>query len=390
MNAQQARERIKQLADYHMFISVNEEECDGPVVAVKDIIDVKGMVTTAGGVILPDEPAAEDAPVIRRLREAGCCFIGKTNTHEFACGVTSENPHYGAVRNPRDPSRIPGGSSGGSAAAVAAGVCDWAIGTDTGGSIRIPSSLCGVVGLKPTYGTISTEGVIPLSWSLDTVGPIAPNVETAGRALELMTGVSDLVPGAEPQSSDFKLGVPQGWVFDLDDATETTWSRVAAGLPQIPFPEHHRVERLYYPIFSAESAAYHRKWLETCPDRYGTDVLERIRKGLEVLAVDYIQALQDRERVRAEVNEAMEGWDAILLPTTPIVAPRLGTGTPELRENLLRYTRPFNITGQPAISLPVPASGLPVGIQIVGHHGREGDLLRIAWALERAWQALPV
>src|SRR5579864_9265613 len=183
-----ARARIRARPELNAFISVFDRQGAGEVVAVKDLVDVAGMVTTAGGVMLPNSPAAADAPVVARLRRQGCVFVGKTNLHEFAYGVTSANPHYGAVLNPRDPSRVAGGSSGGSAVAVATGMCDWAIGTDTGGSIRIPASLCGVVGFKPTRGLLSTEGVLPLSESLDTVGPLARDVRTAARALEILSG----------------------------------------------------------------------------------------------------------------------------------------------------------------------------------------------------------
>ncbi|HSP07959.1 MAG TPA: amidase, partial [Candidatus Dormibacteraeota bacterium] len=166
MELDEARKRIRERSDLNAFISLSSEQGEGIVVAVKDLVDVAGMVTTAGGVILPDIPAREDAPLIRRIRREGCVIAGKTNLHEFAFGVTSANPHYGTVRNPHDPTRAAGGSSGGSAVAVAAGMCDWAVGTDTGGSIRIPASLCGVAGFKPALGSIDTDGVIPLSWSL--------------------------------------------------------------------------------------------------------------------------------------------------------------------------------------------------------------------------------
>src|ERR1051326_6670311 len=165
MRVEDARRRIAELGDLNAFISVSDESGDGSVVAVKDLIDVKGTVTTAGGIILPETPAAEDAPVVRRLREQGCVMVGKTNLHEFAYGVTSVNPHYGPVRNPHDRERVAGGSSGGSAVAVATGMCNWAIGTDTGGSIRIPASLCGIVGFKPAVGTIDIGGTVPLSKS---------------------------------------------------------------------------------------------------------------------------------------------------------------------------------------------------------------------------------
>lgn len=384
MNAQQARERIREQADLNVFISVNDQECDGPIVAVKDLIDVKGMVTTGGGSILPAEPAAEDAPVIRRLREQGCCFIGKASTHEFACGVTNENPHYGVVRNPRDPSRVPGGSSGGSAAAVAAGMCDWAIGSDTGGSIRIPASVCGVVGYKPTIGTISTEGVIPLAWSLDTLGPLAPDVATAARAYEMMSGLSGMVPDQIPNPADLKLAVPKGWVAGLDEETQATWDKVSAGLPEISFPDRMRLEDLFQPIFFAEAAAYHREWLRRREECYGQDVLGLLRRGMQVLAVDYIRSMEGRKPALKAVEDAMDGYDAVLLPTTSIVAPPIGT--PHVREKLLRFCRPFSYTGQPVITVPGPTAGLPVGIQVIGRYGQDADLLRVAAALEGVWK----
>jgi aspartyl-tRNA(Asn)/glutamyl-tRNA(Gln) amidotransferase subunit A len=187
MELEQARRRILERAELNAFISVSAEDGSGTVVAVKDLVDVAGMVTTAGGIILPREPAPDDAPVIRRLRQEGCVIVGKANLHEFAYGVTSINPHYGAVRNPHDIQRVAGGSSGGSAVAVAAGMCDWAVGSDTGGSIRIPASFCGVVGFKPQLGSIDTTGVIPLSRSLDTLGPLAADVMGAARAYSMMS-----------------------------------------------------------------------------------------------------------------------------------------------------------------------------------------------------------
>src|SRR5438094_7295078 len=166
MRLDDARARIRERSDLNAFISVSDERGDGTVVAVKDLVDVKGMVTTAGGVLLPDQPAGADAPVIARIRRAGCVVVGKANMHEFAYGITSVNPHYGPVRNPRDPSRVAGGSSGGSAVAVAAGMCDWAVGSDTGGSIRIPASFCGVAGFKPDFASIALGRVLPLAYSL--------------------------------------------------------------------------------------------------------------------------------------------------------------------------------------------------------------------------------
>jgi aspartyl-tRNA(Asn)/glutamyl-tRNA(Gln) amidotransferase subunit A len=384
----EVRARIAEMAEYHIFISVSNEECEGPVVAVKDLIDVRGMVTTGGGIILPHEPATHDAPVVSRIRKAGCCIIGKTNTHEWAFGITNENPHYGAVHNPRDPSRMSGGSSGGSAAAVAAGLCDWAIGTDTGGSIRIPASLCGVVGFKPTVGTVSTEGVIPLSWTFDTVGPLAPNVPAAARALEMMTGRSSLVPEGSPARSEFRVAVPAGWVDEMDTETRAVWERVSADLPEIPFPDRAELTSLYQPVFSVDAATYHEEWMERYPQKYGQDVLQNLRGAREVSGVQYLRALRRQDAVRADVEAAMSDWDAILVPATARVAPLLGT--PNVREPLLHYTRPFNFTGQPVITVPGPATGLPVGIQVVGHFGADAELTRVARAFELAWGGIAV
>ncbi|HEX9545959.1 MAG TPA: amidase, partial [Acidimicrobiales bacterium] len=233
MDLAEARRRIRERADLNAFISISDETGSGTVVAVKDLVDVAGMVTTAGGIILPNVPATDDAPVVENIRAHGCVVVGKANLHEFAYGVTSVNPHYGPVRNPHDPSRVAGGSSGGSAVAVAAGMCDWSIGSDTGGSIRVPASLCGVVGFKPSLGSIDTAGVIPLSRSLDTLGPIAPDVASAAAAYAMMSGESP--PSASARAP--RLGVPAGWVTGLDAETTRAWALVSADLPEVPFPD---------------------------------------------------------------------------------------------------------------------------------------------------------
>ena len=376
---------MDQHKDLHAFISLSEEEGEGTVVAVKDLVDVRGTVTTAGGILLPDEPAGDDAPVIKRMREHGCVMVGKANLHEWAFGVTSSNPHYGFVRNPHDPSRVPGGSSGGSAVAVATGMCDWAVGSDTGGSIRIPASLCGVVGFKPTLGTVDIAKVIPLSPSLDTLGPLAPNVETAARALESMCDLRGLMPAASKGLDQFKLAVPGGWVEGLDQPTSEAWARVSAGLPEIRFPDRRETGDAGRVILFVEAAAFHRAWLSQFPDKYGDDVREHLTSGLEVAGVDYVDALSDQRRLRADVEAALGDYDAVLLPATAMVAPLIGQ--PEVREPLTRFTRPLNTTGHPVITLPAPVRGLPVGIQIVGHLNREVRLVEVALALEKAWQA---
>jgi len=376
-----ARERIRERADLNAFISVSSEEGSGTVVAVKDLVDVAGMVTTAGAVILPRAPAAEDAPVVRRLRGEGCVIVGKTNLHEFAYGVTSVNPHYGAVRNPHDLDRVAGGSSGGSAVAVAAGMCDWAVGTDTGGSIRIPASFCGVVGFKPALGSIDTAGVIPLSRSLDTIGPLAPDVAGAARAYSMMSGEAlPYEPGREP-----RLAVPAGWVADLDEPTARAWRLVSDGLPEIDFVQREPLYSVSLTILLVEAAVYHRRWAAECPEKYGADVIGHIRRGLEILAVDFDEAMAAWPKLREDAMHALEGIDALILPATAIVAPLIGAGT-KVREPITRYTRPFNATGQPVVTLPAPVQGLPVGIQVVGRTN-SGTIGAAAW-LEQKWKTL--
>jgi aspartyl-tRNA(Asn)/glutamyl-tRNA(Gln) amidotransferase subunit A len=367
--------------ELNAFISRSNGKGRGEAVAVKDLVDVEGMVTTAGGIILPAVPALADAPVIARLRRAGCVFVGKANLHEFAYGVTNVNPHYGTARNPHDPTRVAGGSSGGSAVAVAAEMCDWAIGSDTGGSIRIPASLCGVAGFKPAFGTIDIAGVVPLSWSLDTLGPMGRDVATVARAYSLMSGEPVDLDGLEEP----RLGVPAGWVAGLDAPTQHAWSQVSSGLPEVEFVDRDPLFRTGLTILMAEAATYHRRWASESPDRYGADVLQHIRRGLEIAAVDYISALRDRPLLQAAAERAMEaaGVDALVLPATAMVAPPESSGV-EVREPLARFTRPFNTTHQPVAVVPAPVDGLPVGIQVVGR-SNEGTLRAALW-LERRWK----
>ena len=382
MNLAEARDRIRLWPHLNAFISVSDEEGEGTVVAVKDLVDVRGMVTTAGGIILPNVPATEDAPVVRSIREAGCVVIGKTNLHEFAYGVTSVNPHYGTVRNPADPSRVAGGSSGGSAAAVGAALCDWAIGSDTGGSIRIPASLCGVAGFKPAFGSIDISGVIPLSRSLDTLGPMGPNIAAVATAYSMMSGEDvPLDALTAPQ-----LAVPAGWVTDLDRPTSEAWSKVSKGLPEIEFVDRSRLFEVGLTILLAEAAEYHRRWAAESPEKYGADVIRLIRRGLEIPSGEYLQALEERMQLQVEAQRAMEAIDALVLPATAIVAPPVDAG-PEVREPLSRFTRPFNTTHQPVAVLPAPLPlGLPVGIQVAGRTNA-GTLRAAAW-LEGQWRSL--
>ena len=382
----QSRANIERWRHLNAFISVTDEVGPGPAVAVKDLIDVAGTITTAGAVVLPPVVAQTDAPLIRRIREAGCVVVGKTNLHEFAYGTTGLNPHFGPVLNPHDTNRIAGGSSSGSAVAAATGMCDWAIGSDTGGSVRIPASLCGVVGFKPTLGTVSTVGVVPLSRTLDTIGTFATTVETAARGVEMMSGL-ELLSERPPAYGDLKLAVPANWIEDLGDSTARAWHRVSSRLPRIDLPDISRFVQLSFPIVRTEAAAYHRHFMEQAADRYSPDILNLLRRGFDVLAVDYVDALRRRLEIAEEMECAMTGLDALVLPTTAITAPRIDEAeASNLLELLTRLTRPFNITGQPAICIPVPTEGPPVGIQVVGRTGQDARLIGIARACEVHWR----
>lgn len=384
MRIEVARRRISENGHLNAFISLTEETGDGEVVAVKDLVDVAGTVTTGGGILLPGAPADRDAPLVANLRTHGCVVVGKTNLHEWAFGVTNNNPHYGPARNPHDPERITGGSSGGSAAAVAAGMCDWAVGSDTGGSIRVPAGLCGVVGFKPTLGTVSTEGVWPLSRSLDTMGPLAPDVRTAARALDMMAGGTAFRVKDPVRAADFRIAIPRGWFEDLDDESRAAWLGVAATLPEIDFPTWADLGAPGVVILEAEALALHRKWVESTPESYGADVLANLKKGYDRSAIDYLDALEEQQNLRREVAQAMEGWDAILVLATARVAPKIAESD-GVRPLLTRYTRPFNVTGQPIVTIPAPTGGLPVGIQVVGAWGADALVARVAAALEDAW-----
>jgi len=380
VDLEQARARIRERSELNAFISVSDEQGARDAVAVKDLVDVQGMVTTAGGVILPDVPASDDAPVIKRLRQSGCAIVGKANLHEFAYGVTSINPHYGTVRNPHDTGRVAGGSSGGSAVAVAAGMCDWAVGSDTGGSIRIPASLCGVAGFKPAFGSIDLGGVIPLSTSLDTLGPMALDMPGTARAYSIMSGEDVSLAGL----SRPRLAVPARWVTGLDQPTADAWNLVSRGLPEIEFGDRDTFFQVGLTILLFEAAAYHRRWATDSPEKYGEDVLRLIRRGFEVTPASYEQALLERTRLQDQAERAMEDVDALILPATAVVAPPIETAN-DMREPLSRFTRPFNTTHQPVAVLPAPVSGLPVGIQVAGVTNTE--TLRAAAWLEQEWKA---
>lgn len=378
---ERARERIEALRYLNAFISVTEEVGDGPTIAVEDVIDVAGTVTTCGSA-LPRPSAARDARIVDRIRTQGGVIVGKTNLQPWAFGVTSANPHWGDVRNPADPERIPGGSSGGSAAAVAAGMCDWALGTDTGGSVRIPAALCGVVGVKPTQGLLDTTGVAPLAPSLDSVGVLAPDVTSAARALEIVSGRSGLAPGRVPFHGAVRFAIPAGWIGELDAAVAQAWGRVARDVRAVPFPGRVDLARVAMTIFLSEAAVVHGATLSEHPEAFGPDVRAALLRGLGIAAVDYLGAIEARRAALQMVELAMDRFDVLILPTVGRTAPRRGEAVRE--RDLTRYTLPFNLTGQPSVSLPIHVAGLPVGIQLVGRRNRDDELLAVAFAVEQS------
>lgn len=372
----------------------------GIPISIKDLIDVAGMPTTAGSRVLPDTPAARDAEVVRRLRGAGAIVLGKTNLHEFAFGTTSEDSAFGPVRHPRDPSRMAGGSSGGSAAAVATGIGLGSVGTDTGGSVRIPAAICGLVGLKPAYGEVPVDAVVPLCLSFDHVGPIGLTVADVATMWAVMSGAA--APPAPARAEDApRLGVPTAYFFDLlEDDVRAAWDSAAAALTRqgavidpVSIPHASSTADAYVPIVFRESYAWHRQFLERCPERYTPAVGERLAMGAKVTEDDYARAMTLRETLIAEVEAALDGVDALALPAMAVTAPPLGTteiafdsARVPVRSVMLRLTQLFDITGHPAITIPIPmpAGGFPVGLQLVGR--RTPDLLAIAATVERLLQ----
>jgi aspartyl-tRNA(Asn)/glutamyl-tRNA(Gln) amidotransferase subunit A len=404
-----AAKRDAEAADRELASGRDRGPLHGVPIAVKDIIDVRGVPTTAASRVREGHIAAADAPVIARLRDAGAVIIGKTNLDEFAFGTTSENSAFGAVRHPLDPARSPGGSSGGSAVAVATGMALAALGTDTGGSIRIPAAACGIVGLKPTLDEISTAGVVPLAKTFDHVGPFTRTVGDARllhQAMSASTGADPRWSGADlPRSAkDLCLGIPRGYLTDLlDDDVRARFDEAAAALrsagatlTDVSVPHASMTPAVYIHIHSSEGATFHARTLDSAPDRYTPVVRRRLELGRYVLAQDYARAMDGREVLRREVDAALENCDALLLPTLPIPAPPIGAETMTIggreepvRALMLRLTQLFNVTGHPALSLPCgeTSGGWPVGVELVGHRDRTESLLSVAVGVEQSVRA---
>ncbi len=379
----------------------------GVPVALKDLIDMAGVRTTAASALYKDRVPGEDADVVRQLRQAGAVIVGKNNLHEFAYGGSSLVSHFGDVHNPWDLGRIAGGSSGGSAVAVVARLAYAAIGTDTAGSIREPAALCGCVGIKPTYGRVSSRGVIPLSPSLDHVGPLAATVGDAALVLQAIAGydaaditsadvpVADYVSALREGVKGMRVGVPREYFYDdLDAEVASAMEHALAGFRsmgtelkdvQLDVPADRTLQ-------AAESYAYHAENVARSPELYQAETVRRIRSGEKVTAAEYIQRRREQDEARRRIRAVFADVDVLVTPTMPMPAPAIA----ELKANpdalrpaelrLLRNTRPFNVWGLPAISVPCgfTQGGLPIGLQIAGAHWREDLVLRVAHAYEQA------
>jgi len=394
----EAREQARE-ADREIAAGRYRGPLHGVPFSLKDLFDVGGAATTAASRVRLGHVAEHDAPSIAALRDAGAIFVGKTNLHEFAFGTTNEDSAYGPARHPLDPNRSPGGSSGGSAASVADGMCFASMGTDTGGSIRIPSAVCGLVGLKPAVGELSTEGVVPLSTTLDHIGPLCRSVEDATIVYGALRGHTR-PPGKPIDPRALRLGIPRNYFLSLidlqvaacfDSACERLRS-AGATLEDVSIPHAGDVPAIYLHIVLTEAATYHAKTLERRPEDYTPNVRVRLEMGRYVLGEDYARALHGRELIRREVDAALQDVDALLLPALPIAAPKIGVATVKIggaeepvRNIMLRCTQAFNVSGHPAITIPcgATADGLPVGVQLVGAAADTSGLLRVASASER-------
>lgn len=397
---------------------IRRGEYKGPLhgipTSLKDLIYMKGVKSTSGSKILADFVPEYDSTVVRKLRGAGAIIVGMNNTHEFACGITNINPHYGSSKNPWDDNRMSGGSSGGSAVAVSAGMSMASIGTDTSGSIRVPSSLCGVFGLKPTYGRVSKYGVMPLAPSIDHIGPICRSPWDIAAVMQHIAGhdnndpnsagapVPNYIEEVEKADGKFSLGIPKQFFFDIIDPKVKHVFDSFVGRAEscqissshIDIDETDKIYETWRAIRLGESATTHSKWLQTRHDDYGKDVVKMLDDGLKITAVHYINAHKWRQEIREAILRAMKPHDALLVPTTPIVAPLLDQNTVHLDDKdievypvLSRLTTVFDVTGLPALNIPAGLvdGRLPVGVQLIGRPFEEARLLQIAEMYEQQY-----
>jgi aspartyl-tRNA(Asn)/glutamyl-tRNA(Gln) amidotransferase subunit A len=399
-------------------LAIKQGKYRGPLhgipISLKDLIYVRGVRSTSGSKILADYIPEYDSTVVKKLKAAGAIIIGMNNTHEFACGITNINPHYGSSKNPWDTTRMSGGSSGGSAVAVSARISSASIGTDTSGSIRVPSSLCGLFGLKPTYGRVSKYGVMPLAPSIDHVGTITRSAWDAAAVLSAIAGYDELdsstvyspvqdyvrlISESKAKGTKFRLGIPKEFFFDvmdqkvmgifyglIDKIHENGISTIGVNLE-----ETDKIYGTWRALRLGESAATHSDWMKTRREEYGTDVLTMLEKGLDITAVDYIKAKANREKLRSAFLKSMKDLDGLIVPTTGIAAPLLDQTMVEINgkssevyDVLSRLTTVFDVTGLPVLNVPAGLvdGKLPVGAQLVGRPFEEGSILSIAHIYE--------
>ena len=386
----------------------------GVPIALKDNIAVKGLRTTAGSKVLSDWIPDEDSTVTARLKGAGAVIIGKTNMHEFAWGGTSANPHYGFVRNPWDPERFPAGSSGGSGAAVAARTCFGALGTDTGGSIRLPSAVNGVTGIRPTIGRVSNHGVIPLAWSMDTVGPMTRTVEDCALMFGPIAGhdpkddasapvpVADYTADLHRGVEGIRIGVVPGYFFDhlqppVEEAVRSaleTLKGLGAVVAEVEIAHIHGNISAQLTVESCEPSTYHQRWLRTRPEDYGEDVRLLLELGELHLATHYLQAQRYRTVLRRQFLDAFRSVDVFICPTLPFTATPVGATTVVIEDGveedmlsaIMQYTGVPSLTGLPSLAVPCgfDADGLPIGMQVIGRPFDEATLFRIGAAFQDA------
>lgn len=381
----------------------------GIPLSLKDLYETQGVRTTAGSTFFTDYIPEADAATVQKLRIAGAVLLGKLNLHEIALGVTNENPHYGDCCNPWDLTRITGGSSGGNAAALAAGLCMGALGSDTGGSIRIPSALCGVVGLKPTYGRVSLRGVIPLSWNLDHAGPMARSVRDIAILLQAIAGydpedpwsldvpVDDYLRDTESNLRGWRIALAADDYFTDSEVVERevlravrkageVFESLGARVEQVSFPNGREAAMANGLMTSSDAAAFHHQRLADHPQGFGLDVLKRLQTGAAYTSTEYSLARRMQTILRCQFNEFFNEFDLLLTPTTSITAPVRGSADAVDRARLLtRFTAPFNLTGLPALSVPCGWSGekMPIGLQLVGKTWEEFKLIKAGEAYER-------
>lgn len=394
-----AAERVEKL--------VAQKKDPGPLagvpLAIKDLILTADAPTTGGSKIFGGGiPAGNDAPVVRRLRKAGAIILGKTNLHEVALGVTSENEHFGPVRNPWNAEHVAGGSSGGSAAAVAAGLCAAAVGTDTRGSIRIPASCCGVTGFKPTYGLLPNEGVVPLSPSLDHVGPMTHTVADAALLLGAMTGgragVERFLKALRVSSKGLVIGISEYHLRDLDDDVSRAIDKalkvlrpLVKDIREVELPGLEGAQEASAAITAAEAIAYHDRYLKATPAAYGPHVRKRLEGGYKITALEYLHAMSKREEVRAAFTQIFTEVDLLVGATLPALPPRIDERGVQINgkevntvEAFTRFNSPQNLAGLPSLSVPCGlAKGLPIGLQIIGAEGADESVITLGASFQR-------